>query len=89
LTNRFTTNSGTLVTIANNVVRNSGGIIFHFNCNEFMDGGSTGLVTITLRYTDDRGNVRASVGAPFYFNQVSVHKLWSKSHYQAGIPANI
>jgi hypothetical protein len=45
-------------------------------------------VTVTLRYTDGAGNVRASVVAPFYFNQTSVHASWSKSHYQAGIPAN-
>jgi hypothetical protein len=87
LSNQFPSNSGTIVTIANNVVCNGGGMIFHFKCGGFMSG-TTGKVTVTLRYTDGAGNVRASVVAPFYFNQSSTHAAWSKSHYQAGIPAS-
>jgi hypothetical protein len=87
LSNQFPSNSGTIVTIANNVVCNGGGMIFHFTCGGFMSG-TTGKINVTLRYTDDAGNVRASVVAPFYFNQSNTHAAWSKSHYQAGIPAS-
>jgi hypothetical protein len=80
LSNRFPSNSGTIVTIANNVVCNGGGMIFHFTCGGFMSG-ATGRATVTLRYTDGAGNVRASVVAPFYFNQSNTYFTWSKSHY--------
>ena len=87
LSNRFPSNSGTIVTIANNVVCNGGGMIFHFTCGGFMSG-TTGKINVTLRYTDAAGNVRASVVAPFYFNQSNTHAAWSKSHYQSAIPAS-
>ena len=86
LTNQFGAGGANEVTIANNVGCGGGTIIFHISCGGYATSG--GLKTYTFRYKDAVGNIRATISAPFYFNQSGVHHSWSRSQRFTGIPAN-
>jgi hypothetical protein len=84
--NTFTTsNSATEVTIANNVGCSGGTIVFHISCGGYAT--TAGLKTLTFRYKDGQGNVRATITASYYFNNTGVHQAWSRSQRFTGIPA--
>jgi hypothetical protein len=84
VTNLFTNDSVTLVTIASNIPCYGGTLIFH--CEVGGYASSSGLKSYTIRYTNYSGQIKASIPLSFYFNQTSVHHAWSRTHVQTGVP---
>ena len=77
LTDVFPSNTNPAqVTIANNVGCGGGTIVFHISCG--ARALLTGLKTLTFRYEDGAGNVRATITASFHLNLSQVHNAWSR-----------
>jgi hypothetical protein len=73
------------ITIANNVGCSGGTLIFYITCGGFATSG--GLYSYIIRYKNAQGVTRATITAPFYFNQTSVHQAWGITQRFTGIPA--
>ncbi len=73
------------ITIANNVGCSGGTLIFYISCTGFATNG--GLYSYLIRYKNAQGVTRATISAPFFFNQTSVHHAWGITQRFTGIPA--